>query len=70
MDTTRAAQDALLAKRRQAMTRIGQTFPTEFGGQVTVVAYDAISDRYYGMGNLAWQLTDGVMVTPVEDRGL
>jgi hypothetical protein len=44
------------------------TFPTEFGGQVTVVAYDAISDRYYGMGNLAWQLTDGVMVTPVEDR--
>jgi hypothetical protein len=66
--TTRAAQDALLAKRRQAMTRIGQQFPTEFtGARVTVVAYDAATDRYRGASGLWWQLVDGVMVAPEEE---
>jgi hypothetical protein len=50
------------------MTRIGQQFPTEFtGARVTVVAYDAATDRYRGASGLWWQLVDGVMVAPEEE---
>jgi len=64
--TTRRAQDLLLAQRRAAISRVGQTFQTEFGGRMTVVRYDARTGWYYGKGGVAWQLVDGVMRTPEE----
>ena len=67
--TTRRAQDLLLAQRRANMSHVGQSYPTQFpGGRMTVTRYDARTGWYYGKGGVAWELVDGVMRTPEECR--
>jgi hypothetical protein len=68
--TTRAAQDDLRAKRRAIIGHTGHSHRTEFGGEAVIVAYSKATNRYQSTSGLWWELSDGVMVTPVEDRGL
>jgi len=62
MTTTKQEQDKLNAKRREAISAIGRTFPTEFGGTATVakVAGGIVTTTT----GLDWRLKDGVLVTP------
>jgi hypothetical protein len=65
--TTRQATDLLLAKRRTAMSRVGQSYPTQFpGGRMTVASYNPATDRYTSGTGLTWRLVDGVMTVPEE----
>jgi hypothetical protein len=64
MTTTRQAQDKLNANRREAISAIGRTFPTEFNGTATVVA--KTNGRYVTEAGLDWMLIDGVLVSPKE----
>jgi len=65
--TTRTAQDLLLAQRRTNLSRVGQSYPTQFpGGRMTVASYNPATDRYTSGTGLAWRLVDGVMRVPEE----
>jgi competence CoiA-like predicted nuclease len=66
-ESRRTAQDLLLAQRRANMSRVGQSYPTQFpGGSVTVASYNPATDRYTGASGLTWRLVDGVMRVPEE----
>jgi len=68
MKTTRATQSDLHAKRR---AMIGNTYPTNFGGEATVISKDG--DLYKTKSGCLWTLADGVLISyyggqPLENR--
>ena len=65
--TTRSNLTQLHAERRERLSPIGQTFPTDYaGGEATVTA---VLGRYVQTtSGLLWELRNGRLTTPQENK--